>query len=272
MRESSPSPGEGPAFPTVKQDRPSTSCRGDRAGAASDAADTSGRWIISRYHLLTESSARRFPAARAGHLRWRSWSPSSCRRASGPSSPAGSAHALSLECCPAPEFPRAQLPPLPPLPLRGANYILSRPVPRLPPDRPRSESSRAPVTVSAATATPCPGKGRGLVYSKFYHLFNLNYLNSSVSRGLGRSRKAGGKLAAGLGCGRGMYSGLAPQGPAASQEGGPSEGRMVPLRCGGASGQGRQNRALDGGSLGSGTRRGPPPTQGRRRAGWTLGL
>lgn len=119
VREFSPSPGEGPAFPTVKQDRPSTSCRGDRAGAASDAADTSGRWIISRYRLLTESSARRFPAARAGHLRWRSWSPSSCRRASGPSSPAGSAHALSLECCPAPEFPRAQLPPLPPLPCGG---------------------------------------------------------------------------------------------------------------------------------------------------------
>lgn len=186
-----------------------------RAGAASDAADTSGRWIISRYRLLAESSTRRFPAARVGHLRWRSHGLSSCRRVSGPSSPAGGAHALSPECCPAPEFPRAQLPPLPPPGLCGglitpclAQFPGSRLTVRVP------ESSRAPVTVSAATATPCPGKGRGLVYSKFYHLFNLNYLNSSVSRGLGRSRKAGGKLAAGLGCGRGMYSGLAPQGPA----------------------------------------------------------
>lgn len=175
-----------------------------RAGAAED---TSGRRIISRYRLLADSSARRFPAAPAGHLRRRSWSPS-CRRASGPSSPAGGAHALSPKCCPA---PRAQLPPLPPLPLREliTPFLAQFPGSRLTVHAP--ESSRAPVP--AATATPCPGKGRGLVYSKFYH-FNLNYLNSSVSCGLGRSRKAGGKLAAGLGCGRDMYSGLAPQGPA----------------------------------------------------------
>lgn len=115
VRESSPYPGEGTAFPTVKLGRLFTSCRGDRTSAAED---TSGRQIISRYRLLADSSARRFPAAPAGHLCRRSWSPSSCRRASGPSSPAGGAHALSPECCPAPELPRAQLPPLPPLPLR----------------------------------------------------------------------------------------------------------------------------------------------------------
>lgn len=197
-----------------------------------------------------------------GRLRRKSWSPSSCNGASGPSSPAGGALALSAERCPAPEFPRAALPRLPPLPLRRlitpclSELLGSRLTVRAP------ESSRAPVTVPAAPATPCPEKGRGLVYSKFYHLFNLNSLNSSVSRELGRGWGAGG-----------VCTVASPRRvPQSSQEGGPSEGRTVPLRCGGASGQGRQNRALDGGPLGSVTKRGPPPTQGRRRAGWTLGL
>lgn len=178
------------------------------------------------------------------------------------SSPAGGAHTLSAERYPAPEFPRAALPRLPPLRLRRlitpciSELLGSRLTVRAP------ESSRAPVTVPAAPTIPCPGKGRGLVYSKFYHLFKLNSLNSSVSRGLRRGWGAGG-----------VCTVASPHRvPQSYREGGPSEGRTVPLRCGVASGQGRQNRALDGGPLGSMTKRGPPPTQGRRRAGWMLGL